>query len=283
MPTLRPATVPELLPMVPTVVLTLVHVPPPVPSVSVVPDRSQMLKAPLIAPGCVFTVTTALATQLPMVYDIKEVPTLRPVTVPELLPIVPTVVFTLDHTPPPVPSVSVVLARLQKLITPFIAPGCTFTVSTAVDTQLPMVYDIKVVPTLRPATVPELLPIVPTVVFTLDHTPPPVPSVSVLPERSQMLKAPLIAPGCVFTVTTALATQLPMVYDIKEVPTLRPITVPELLPTVPTVVFTLDHNPPPVPSVSVVLARLQKLITPFIAPGCTFTVSTAVETQLPMV
>ena len=125
-------------PMVATDVVVLLHMPPPVASVSNVTDPSHKEKLPSMAVGCVFTVTVVVAAQLPIVYDIVEVPIFMvlAVTVPPVL-IVATVVVTLLHTPPPVASVSVMDALWQIGVLPLIAAGKVVTVTTCVATQLP--------------------------------------------------------------------------------------------------------------------------------------------------
>ena len=47
--------------------------------------------------------------------------------------------LTLLHVPPPVASVNVVADRLQKLATPVIPAGCTFTVTIIEDAHVPIV------------------------------------------------------------------------------------------------------------------------------------------------
>ena len=65
-----------------------------------------------------------------------------------------------------------------------------------------------------PAPIPVTVPTpstVPTVVVTLDHVPPAVASLSEVVKPTQTLGTPLIAAGCVFTVTTAVDAQPPNV------------------------------------------------------------------------
>jgi len=63
-PTLLPFTVPSV-PTVATIVLELLHVPPPVASVSAVVDPWHMTAVPVIIAGWVFTVTTAVTEHVP--------------------------------------------------------------------------------------------------------------------------------------------------------------------------------------------------------------------------
>ena len=65
-------------------------------------------------------------------------------------------------------------------------------------------------PTPAPVTNP-VDDMVATVVVTLLHTPPPVTSDKFSVKVWQIGALPVIAAGCVFTVTTFVATQLPIV------------------------------------------------------------------------
>ena len=129
-PTPAPVTTPPPV-IVATAVVILLQVPPPVASDNVIADVSQKGTFPVIATGCVFTVTICAATQLPIVYDITDVPTALPVTTPPTV-IVATVVVPLLHTPPLMASVSAVVKPTQTEGVPVIAAGCVFTVITVV-------------------------------------------------------------------------------------------------------------------------------------------------------
>ena len=146
----------------------------------------------------------------------------------------------------------------------------------AVAAHPPIVYDITDVPTRPPVTRP-VDEIVATEVVTLLHVPPPVASDSVSVKVWQIGALPVIIAGWVVTVTIFVATQLPIVYDIVDVPTLilLAVTVPSV-PTVATVVVVLLHVPPPVASVSAVVAPSHNVGVPVIATGCVFTVTTVV-------
>ena len=132
------------------------------------------------------------------------------VSVPSV-PMVATDVAVLLHMPPLVASVSNVADPSHNEKVPSIAVGWVFTVTVVVAAQLPIVYDTVEVPVLilLAVTVPPVL-IVATVVVTLLHTPPPVASVSVMDAPWQIGVLPLIAAGKVVTVTTCVATQLPI-------------------------------------------------------------------------
>ena len=181
----------------------------------------------------------------------------------------------LVHTPPAVASVSVVVKPLHTDKLPKIAVGCVFTVTTVVTAQVPIVYDIVDVPTFPPVTTPPLV-IVATVVVTLLHVPPPVASVKFNENVWQIeVVLPEIATGSVFTVTTCVTKQVPSVYDIVDVPTRKPLTVPSV-PTVAMVVAVLLHVPPPVASVSAVVDPWHTVGFPVITAGCVFTVTVVV-------
>ena len=62
------------------------------------------------------------------------------------------------------------------------------------------------VPDVAPETIPELVPIVATLVLLLTHVPPPVLE-SVVIEPSQIVAVPVIADGNGFTVTTVVVIQ----------------------------------------------------------------------------
>jgi len=135
------------------------------------------------------------------------VPTPPPVTTPPPV-MVATVMVPLVHTPPLVPSDNVIENVWQIGALSVIATGCVFTVTVFVTKQLPITYDIVAVPTELPVTVPSV-PTVATPVFELLHTPPPVASVSAVVDPWHTLAVPVIAAGCVFTVTTAVEVHAP--------------------------------------------------------------------------
>ena len=121
-----------------TTVLLLLHNPPPVASLRLVVESSQIEVLPSIAVGCKFTVTIADTAQAPIVYEIIEVPTPIPVIRPPPV-IVATVVISLVHTPPPVASDNNNVNVWQiGPVFPDIATGCVFTVTTRETEQLPM-------------------------------------------------------------------------------------------------------------------------------------------------
>ena len=63
------------------------------------------------------------------------------------------------------------------------------------------------VPDVTPEAIPELVPMVATLVLLLSHVPPPVLE-SVVVEPAQTVAVPVIADGNGFTVTTVVVIQL---------------------------------------------------------------------------
>ena len=133
-----------------------------------------------------------------------------PVTMP-VFDIVPIVVFTLLHVPPPVASLSDVVNPTHTDSMPEMAAGWVSTVTMVVTAQLPIAYDIIVVPAPMPVTTP-VVDTVPVAVVALDHKPPDVASVSGSVNVWHIGPVlPVMAAGCVFTVTSCVTKQLPIV------------------------------------------------------------------------
>jgi len=133
-----------------------------------------------------------------------------PVTMP-VVDILPAVVFVLLHVPPPVASLSEVVCPTHTDSVPDIVAGCVSTVTMVVTAQLPMAYDITVVPAPMPVTTP-VADTVPVAVVALLHKPPDVASVSASVNVWHIGPVlPVMATGCVFTVTTCVTKQLPIV------------------------------------------------------------------------
>jgi hypothetical protein len=129
-----PDEIPLTIPVLPTVaiaVLLLLHVPPVVVLAKVVEAPAHAPAFPVIALGKTFTVTI-FVTLHPVVsiYVIVAVPATRPFTTPVDEPIVATVVLLLDHIPPSVVLLKLVVSPIQTLAVPDIAEGCGFTVTT---------------------------------------------------------------------------------------------------------------------------------------------------------
>lgn len=127
-----------------------------------------------------------------------------PVTTP-VVDIVPTIAVTLLQAPPPVASVSDIVAPVQiGVVFPDIATGCRLTVTTSEDEQLPRIQIMVDVPAVIPVTVPSV-PTVATVPVLLLQVTPAVASVRDRVAPAQTLADPppttVMAAGCTFTVT----------------------------------------------------------------------------------
>lgn len=126
-PRFNPYTVPEAEPTVATIMLPLVHDPPPnrLPRLVVCPRHA--LPGPVIgASGC--TVYTAVAAQPVLsVYEMYVLPALMPFTTPDADPTVATPVIIAVHVPPGVALFSVVAYPWQTDEVPVIAAGTGYT------------------------------------------------------------------------------------------------------------------------------------------------------------
>jgi hypothetical protein len=145
-PGATPKTNPEVSPTVAVAVLELLHVPPPVvASVNCVVPPVQTTAEPAIAAGSGFTVKTAVIGQPGgTIYEMRDVPSVRPVTVPVAGSIVATAVLVLLHVPPVAASVNVVLAPTHNDREPPIAGGVATTVTVVVVEQ-PVAATIKLI------------------------------------------------------------------------------------------------------------------------------------------
>ncbi len=131
------------MPIVATATLALLHVPPVVVLVSVVPVPIHVVSVPPIAAGSAFTVTTVVAVPaqpnpLVTVYVITVVPADTPVTTP-VAPTVATPALLLLHVPPVVALARVVVPFEHIVVPPVIAAtvGSGFTVITLVAVAVP--------------------------------------------------------------------------------------------------------------------------------------------------
>jgi len=114
----------------------------------------------------------------------------------------------------------------------------------------------------------------------LDHVPPVVPSVKVIVEPAQNEVEVEIAAGDEFTVTTVVAEHpVPSAYVMRAVPEDTPVTTPVLLTTVAAPVLPLDHVPPVVPSVNVIVEPAQKEVEVEMAAGLVLIVTIVVVVQ----
>jgi hypothetical protein len=274
-----PHTIPLRLPTDATVVLLVVHVPPEAVSNNGVHVPAHICVIPVIIDGARFTVTVTDALQpTGVVYVIIAVPGITPCTVPPLT--VAIVVLPLDHTPPGVRSVNIVVEPTHRPVLPPI-PCIGFTVTVFGATQLPpSEYVIVTVPPVGPLIAPHTLPspsTVAIVVLLLTHVPPVIPSVRVINEPAHTDDAPLSGVGAEFTVTVTEAVQPPNVYVIVEVPGVVPVvTVP---PATDTTELLLVQLPPPTASVSTEVAPPHRFTGPRIGAGDAVTVITRVTVQ----
>ena len=134
-----------------------------------------------------------------------------PVTVPVDEPTVAILVLLLVHTPPVGEELKVDDAPEHMDNTPLMAPGAAFTVTTLVAKQPPAnVYVIVAVPAATPDTTPDVELILAVPVALLVHTPPVGDDDNVVVDPTQSVAVPDIAPGVVFTVTTAVTKQPPL-------------------------------------------------------------------------
>lgn len=126
-------------------------------------------------------------------------------------------------------------------------------------------------------TVPVDEPTVAILVLLQVQTPPVGEELNVDEDPVHMAKTPVIAAGCVFTVTTLVAKQPPLkVYVIVAVPAAAPVTTPDVELTLAVPDALLVHTPPVGEEDKVVVDPTQTVAVPDIAPGVVFTVTTAV-------
>ena len=174
----------------------------------------QTIAVPVMIPafGSGLTVTTTEVDAEPQLlvttYEMVVVPAATPVTIPEV-PTVAILVSVLLHIPPPVRSISVVVAPGQTVYVPRIAPAVRngLTVTTVVAIQ--PVDNVKVIVAVPvpgpPVTKPEPLTVaIPGAL--VPHVPPPA-SVNAVVRPTQTNVVPVIAEGNGFTVTTAVVRQ----------------------------------------------------------------------------
>jgi hypothetical protein len=139
------------------------------PSVAVSP--AQILFIPVIAIGVVFTLTTLITLHAePIVYEMMEVPAIRPVTTPVVAFTVAFVVLLLAHVPPVVVEFRVTVVPVHKVVGPVIASGSAFTVIVAVINAPEYAVNVTVaIPTEIGVISPEEMPIVATVLSLIVH------------------------------------------------------------------------------------------------------------------
>lgn len=129
-----PVTTPLDAPTVASVGLLVLHVPPPVASLSDVVNAWQTVAVPVMDDGLGFTVKTVVdvAHPFPRLYVIVAVPLVTGQVTPVDEPTVATDVAELVKVPPAGVALSVVQVPMQVLPGPVMAPATGFTVTTAV-------------------------------------------------------------------------------------------------------------------------------------------------------
>jgi hypothetical protein len=166
----------------------------------------------------------------------------------------------------------------------------TVVVTTAVPQATGTVYDITVVPVVRPYTVaaPPLTPSVPTVGTLLLHVPPGVASVNVVMPPQVIVVVPTIgaAVATLDTETRKVDVAVPQavvaVYVNVVVPAATPVTIPEVTPTVATPGVLLLHVPPDTVLVAVVVAPTHIVVKAVMVPAVPAdTVTTLVTVIVP--
>ncbi len=114
-----------------------------------------------------------------------------PVTTPPLLTLVAYTLLVL-HVPPVTDGVSVVVSPTQTVEAPLIVAPVLIVIGRVVMQPSAVVYEITVVPVVRPATIPVVDPTEALVVLLL-QVPPAVASVRVVACPEQTLLEPTIA------------------------------------------------------------------------------------------
>ena len=128
--TVPPAVIPVVKPTVATLVALLLHVPPVVPSVSVIVEPEQTAVIPEMGKGEAFMVTAMLLVHPARAeYVIVSAPGVTPVIVPAPGKTVAIPVLLLLHVPPVVASIKIVVAPVQAVVAPVITAGNELTVT----------------------------------------------------------------------------------------------------------------------------------------------------------
>ena len=138
------------------------------------------------------------------------VPPVTPVTTPVPAPIVATAALELDHAPPPLVSVKVVVLPWQTDFVPLIISSTKIVTVVVVTHPAGVTYVMIVDPGPTPVTTPLFSPIVATPGLLLVHVPPVTASASVDVPPAHILVTPVIA-GAVFTVTISVELHAPNV------------------------------------------------------------------------
>jgi hypothetical protein len=212
---------------------------------------------------------------------IVAVPFVTPVTMPEPSVTVATDVLLLLHVPPPVPSLSVVVAPAHTVVIPVIPTGGACTATATVARQpVGRVYVINTLPVDSPVTIPVEEPTIAISVLPLLQVPPTERSLSDVVVPVQILVAPVIKPGSGLTVTVIVVKQPePIVYVIVSTPADTPLTTPVLKPTEATDRLPLVQWPPEAVSLSAVVEPTHTDLIPVIPEGLAYTVTGIVVSQ----
>lgn len=207
------------------------------------------------------------------------VPKDTPVTIPEVRLTVAIAISVVDQKPPATKLLSVVVLPGQTTETPVITPASVveLTVTTLRATAVPQllvtVYDIVVVPTNKPVTIPDDEPTVAINILAEDHVPPATVLKSVVVSVGHTFVIPVMVPAFVagLTVTTRVAIAVPQlfvtVYDIVLVPAITPLTMPVAEPMVATAVLVDDQMPPVILLLNDVVAAGHTVAVPDIVPA----------------
>jgi hypothetical protein len=198
---------------------------------------------------------------------ITSVPGLTLYTIPLVLPIVATPVLPLLHTPPPDPSVIVIVDPEHTTVGPPITPGASVTLIIFVIVQpVPSEYVIVTSPVSTPVTIPDEEPTVARAVLLLVHVPPVTVSVSVTDEPTHTVAGPVITVGDGLTFIVVVAVQpAGEVYVITVlVRRVTPVTAPEVEFTVAPDGLLLTHVPAPVDALSNIVDPAHTAVAPLI-------------------
>jgi hypothetical protein len=130
-----PVIVPDVVGVVATPVLPLLHVPPPV-AVSVVTLSSHNRAVPVIAGACGLTVNTIVAVATPQLPDTVYVIFAVPVALPETTPVTKLMLAvpgaSLIHVPPVTPFANVAVEPRQTVVGPVKGPATAVLVTVIV-------------------------------------------------------------------------------------------------------------------------------------------------------
>jgi hypothetical protein len=207
-----PAVIPVATPVVASIVmlpLGVLHVPPAGVALRVVLLPIHAVSVPLIVPGAALTVTTAEVLQPPAVYTTVAVPGATPPIKPGLS-IVAIVVGVIDHVPPVVVVVSVVVRPTHSVRLPVMGAGVGFTVTILVVVQPPTEAAVIVaVPGAMPVTIP-VPDTVATAALLVLHATGAVVVLRVVVLPTHTVAVPVIAVGTGVTVAIAVVIHPPV-------------------------------------------------------------------------